>query len=334
MQIWPIVLPIGMAILVLGFPGGVRAQQSHVGLGYHSLGDSFSENIGISWGFSSHGVNFNFGGGLQTTPGAGTFGYSSVGPSGTFNFFATAGQSSSRSISSQSPGVTMMNGQSGAFSDTSLSPFVMGVVPVVGSFSPFGSIGSGVAGASTVQLPAFGMFGTSTSVLVPDQGGTSLGGVDSAAGGQSQAGLPGLRNSAIGSSRTAANTQVRATVHDFQKADAALLGAGAGMASAPAADRAARSLAAAASSSAGQAAPSVAEARRLHEAEQDAQNAEARQWFDRGQAAEQDGKVAAAKIYYQMAARRATGELRQSALARLESLRGGATATMARKPAR
>ncbi len=326
MRTWRIVLSVGMTTLALGIPGGVRAQQSHVALGYHSLGDSFSENIGTSWSFSSHGVNFNFGGGLQTAPGAGTFGFSSIGPAGTLNFFATLGQSSSRTMTSQSPSVTMMNGQSGAFSDTTLTPFVIGVVPVVGSLTPIG-------GATTVQLPAFGMFSTSTSLLVPDQGGTSLGGMDGASGGQSQAGLPGLRNSAVGSSRASGNTQVRATVHDFQKADAALLGAGSGMANAAGEDPAARALAAARSSSAGQAAPSVAEARRFHEAEQDAQNAEARQWFERGQAAEEDAKPAAAKIYYQMAARRASGELRQSALARLAALGGGATATVASKPA-
>jgi hypothetical protein len=333
MRGWKIVLSIGAAIIPLAIAAGAQAQQSHVGLGFHSGSDSFSENMGTTWGFNSHGLNFNFGGGFQTTPGAATFGFSSVGPAGTFNFFATAGQSSGRSLSSQSPGLTTMNGQTGFVSDTSLTPFVMGVVPVVGSLAPMASAAPAVADASAVQLPTFGMFGASTSVWVPDQGAASLGGVSSASGGQIQAGLPGLRNSAFGSSRTTGNSQVRATVHDFQKADAALLGAGAGMSFARREDPAARALAGASSSTAGQAAPSVAEARRLHEAEQDAQNAEAQQWFDRGQAAEQDAKPAAAKIYYQMAVRRASGELKQSALDRLEALRGEPAATMARKPA-
>ena len=157
-------------------------------------------------------------------------------------------------MSSQSPSVTVMNGQSGSFSDATITPFVVGVVPVVGSLSPMMAFGSGAGGATAVQLPTFGTFGTSTSVSVPDQGSTSLGGVDSAADGQNQAGLPGLRNSAIGSSRSAANTQVHAAVHDFQKADAALLGAGAGMANAPREDPTAQSLAEARSSTAGQAA--------------------------------------------------------------------------------
>jgi hypothetical protein len=225
----------------------------------------------------------------------------------------------------------MMNGQSGFISDSSLTPFVMGVVPVVGSLAP---AGPAVADASAVQLPSFGMFSAATSVSVPDQGSALLGGLGSASGGQVQAGLPGLRNSALGSSRGAGNAQLRATVHDFQKADAALLGAGAGMSFARREDPAARALAGASSSTAGQGVPSVAEARRLREAEQDAQNAEARQWFERGQAAEQDAKTAAAKIYYQMAARRASGELKQSILARLAALRGEPAATVASKPAR
>ena len=68
-----IALSIAMAILTMVISRGVRAQQTHLGLGYHSVGESFSENIGTSWGFNSRGVSFNFGGGgLQSAPGAPT----------------------------------------------------------------------------------------------------------------------------------------------------------------------------------------------------------------------------------------------------------------------
>ena len=53
-----------------------------------------------------------------------------------------------------------------------------------------------------------------------------------------------------------------------------------------------------------------------------ARSAEADDYFARGQQAEADGKMAVAKIYYQMAARRATGDLKQQVLARLDAVSG------------
>ncbi|HYW80859.1 MAG TPA: hypothetical protein VE890_14860, partial [Thermoguttaceae bacterium] len=73
-------------------------------------------------------------------------------------------------------------------------------------------------------------------------------------------------------------------------------------------------------SSAGRAVPSVAEARRLHELEQSADNDESRVLFERGRAAETAGKHGAARVFYQMVARRASGQLREQAEARLHSL--------------
>ena len=49
---------------------------------------------------------------------------------------------------------------------------------------------------------------------------------------------------------------------------------------------------------------------------------EADSYFARGQQAEADGKPNVAKIYYQMAARRATGELKQQVQARLDAVSG------------
>lgn len=74
-------------------------------------------------------------------------------------------------------------------------------------------------------------------------------------------------------------------------------------------------------SSAGRAAPSVAEARRLHDADVAVRTTEAAEWLRRGRKAEASGKPAVAKIYYQMAARRASGELKDEVLASIEALK-------------
>ena len=64
----------------------------------------------------------------------------------------------------------------------------------------------------------------------------------------------------------------------------------------------------------------MAEARRLHAAEQAAQDGEALKYVERGRTAEAKGKPNVAKVYYQMAADRASGKLREQILARLDSL--------------
>ncbi len=55
-------------------------------------------------------------------------------------------------------------------------------------------------------------------------------------------------------------------------------------------------------------------------------SAEAESYFARGQKAESDGKPSVAKIYYQMAARRASGDLKQQVQARLDAISGRTTA--------
>jgi hypothetical protein len=81
-------------------------------------------------------------------------------------------------------------------------------------------------------------------------------------------------------------------------------------------------LGAAQESTAGRPAPSVAEARRLHAQEQAAAGADLEALFERGRAAEEDGKPGVAKVYYQQVAHRATGDLKERAQARLDELRG------------
>ena len=55
-------------------------------------------------------------------------------------------------------------------------------------------------------------------------------------------------------------------------------------------------------------------------------SAEAESYFSQGRQAETDGKPGVAKIYYQMAARRASGDLKQQVQARLDALGGRTTA--------
>lgn len=64
---------------------------------------------------------------------------------------------------------------------------------------------------------------------------------------------------------------------------------------------------------------SVADVRRQQVAAVDQQQQEAADYLQRGQAAEAEGKANVAKIFYQMASRRATGELKAEIQRRLDS---------------
>jgi hypothetical protein len=71
----------------------------------------------------------------------------------------------------------------------------------------------------------------------------------------------------------------------------------------------------------------VAEARRLHAAEQTQQKHDVLVYEELGRNAEAKGKPNVAKVYYQMAARRASGELRQRILTRLDALKTASEAS-------
>jgi hypothetical protein len=200
--------------------------------------------------------------------------------------------------------------------------------------------------AQVVQLPTFSSFSVGTTVSVPDRGSAYLGGVSRSADGRSTFGVPGLpmrpfRNSAIGSTRSASHASVNVWIHDFEAMDRYLLGqpssGGDGVAvsgdragfrstmpaTRPEVERrqwASRPALPAESPAAESPIGSVAEERRRRAAQQSARAAEALRFFERGEAAESDGKAAVAKIYYQMAARRADGELRERLAARIEAI--------------
>jgi hypothetical protein len=194
-----------------------------------------------------------------------------------------------------------------------------------------------------VQLPTFRFFTTNTTVEVPDGGGAFLGGNFTAASGRVERGIPGLGlrpfgNVATGSTRGGGTTSVRATIHDLDAMDRQLLGedfndrtAAADASSTDAValrkipvmlrrtlivDSPARSPLAT-DSAGGQ---SIAEIRRGQAEEDAAAQQEAAQLFEQARQLQASGKPGVAKVYYRMAARQATGSLREQALDALRSL--------------
>jgi hypothetical protein len=204
------------------------------------------------------------------------------------------------------------------------------------------------ASAQTLQLPTFQFFSVSTTVSVPDNGGAFLGGINRASSGGNQFGVPGLafpgfQNRSIGQDMSASNVWATATIHDFDAMDEAILNspspndfANLGPSRrntnfdlpaipplAPAIHRDAVNLA-----GNWRAEPSASPSANVasEEADRDARRAkrstEADNYFSRGQQAEADGKPSVARIYYQMAARRASGEFKQQVQVRLDALSG------------
>jgi hypothetical protein len=171
---------------------------------------------------------------------------------------------------------------------------------------------------TTVQLPSTHYFATNSSVIVPDQGQTFIGGINSAASGQNQfGGLPGNRSRST--QGQASGMSVTAFVHDFDAYDQALLAEAArrrskaGGSSQLAAERS--------PSDAGlSAAASVSDIERQRRAARPDPQREAEDYFARARGAQESGKARLARVYYQMAARRATGELKDRALAQVAAI--------------
>jgi hypothetical protein len=210
--------------------------------------------------------------------------------------------------------------------------------------------------SQTLQLPTFSFTTVNTTVSVPDQGSAFLGGIDRAASGGNQFGVPGLafpglQNRSFGQNMSSSGMRVSATIHDFDAMDQALLNTPTDLASsyssgmrgmsdvplkwvAPAPQLDAVNLAGNWRLQPPVAAPvsMVVAEEADREARRAARLSEADNYFARGQQAESDGKPNVAKIFYQMAARRATGELKQQALARLDVLSGHTTALAKNTP--
>jgi len=151
------------------------AQQVTIGAPMTNVGTSFHENIGFGWNATiptgnfaagargvvglgpngpQQGINFGFGGPANAPPPFGLgnqnppqIGWQVQGPNGGrlgFNLFADQGASTT--LSSQTPMLTVMNGQQGYFASTVQRPFVTGLIPVVNDF--------GAGFAPTVVYPS------------------------------------------------------------------------------------------------------------------------------------------------------------------------------------
>jgi hypothetical protein len=287
------------------------AQQVTLGTPFHTLNDSYFERMGVGFSGNYQGINFSVGSFQQAIPQFGGFqpgtglqtAFAINGPKGQLNFAFDFSQGYRQSNVSQTPMVTLMNGQTGYFSDTSQTPFVISQIPVVGAFPPVTSFGA---------------------VMSPQQL-ANVSGIPLTSGNpRVQAMRQAAANAAANAAATGSQTGGATAAPAGQNAAGPLAASGKNAPPEPAAEDAgpAARLVAAQESTAGRAAPSVAEARRMHAQEEDAQQEELKALFERGLAAEEDGKPAVAKIYYQQVARRASGELKSRVQTKLDELRG------------
>jgi hypothetical protein len=200
---------------------------------------------------------------------------------------------------------------------------------------------------TVVQLPTFNFFTVATTVEVPDSGGGSLGGIGTADSVRIDRGIPGLgfrpfTNTDFGLARGGGNVSVQAEIQDLDAMDHALLGNGASsqeeialrklpLVLRPAAGEAQRRSSPLAADSAGS--QSIAEMRRQQSeadsAAQQSEQREAQRLFDQASELQAAGKPGVAKVYYRMAARRATGSLRDRAIAALRELSSSTPAVSA-----
>jgi hypothetical protein len=182
---------------------------------------------------------------------------------------------------------------------------------------------------TTVQLPTFSFFGVDTTVSVPDGGSTYLGGVNRSSSGSNEFGAAPFgpfANRSYGSQTSASSMRVSAYIHDFQAMDEQLLNQptafnrGQNQPQVQMARAVGQRVEDARAASAGRPALDVAGLRAQRLEEERARNSESAGLMERGQAAESAGKLKVARLYYQMAYRKAEGDAKAQALARLEAI--------------
>src|SRR5271157_1004846 len=135
-------LAVGVLVSLLACAVPSQAQQATIGTPFRTLHDSFFENSSISWSGNYRGVTFSYGGAALAVPPFGspqntaglTTNFAFVGKDGQINFGLNFSQGNNQALTTQTPSVTIMNGQTGYVSDTSLTPFVISAIPVVGAF--------------------------------------------------------------------------------------------------------------------------------------------------------------------------------------------------------
>ncbi|HUT94624.1 MAG TPA: hypothetical protein VMY37_34530 [Thermoguttaceae bacterium] len=307
-------LPLGALACWLVLAAEVPAQQVTVSTPYHSISEGFFENMGTSWGLGGRNWFFSFGGsptqaapqfgGFDPSAGA-NFGFSrrSGGINGWFN--GNWSQGCRRSFVSQTPSITLTNGYPGYMADASVTPFVVSYVPVVGGFPRVGPPGP----VPPAMVPSPGSSGVGRDAVL-----NALQSVRADAAERNR--MQNASDAEAEAARMNRPAQPNVLGGAVGSSNRALLGKPA----VPPSDAPTRELVAARGSSAGRPAPSVAEARRLHAAEQAAENEAALKYVELARNAEAAGKPNVAKVYYQNAARGATGELREQILGRIQTL--------------
>lgn len=287
------------ALFLLPFAVPALAQQqATVGSPHTAVSDSFYEHTGTSWGVQGKNWFFQFGppgnpnsaapqfGGFSPSAGANLgFGFNGGGVGG--GFLGNFSQGSRRSFTSVTPSVTIPNGGTGMIMDTSVSPFVMGYVPIVGGFP--------IVAPPPVQP------------MIPPAAYVPPGPVSGHPGV-----LQALQRVSEGTSPTDPDTVQQA---EPQSDGLTLLGTEQSVS-----ERRAGQSETSSASSAARPVMGVAEAIRLREAEATEKDLEAGRFLERGRQAQADGKSDLARTYYRMAARRASAELRQEILDLLASL--------------
>ncbi len=317
---------LGLALATVGLlltAAHSSAQQVTVGTPFHQLNDGFYENMGTSWSLNGKGWNFRYGspnnaspqfGGFQ--PGAGlNFGFGRMvgGVSGQFN--ANFSQGYRQSLVSQTPMLTLQNGATGYVADRSLSPFVIGYIPVLGGYPMFtgypliGSVGPAPLSVYHNAVPEGAAIPGGNAAVQE-----ALRRAKSGSAGNAQRQLAGLPAEDGG-----VPPPPRPMAQAREKEDDSVLNAAA---AGDSLNRPADPVGQLQASSAGRAVPSVAEAQRLRAAEKASQNNDAMRYVELARGAEESDKPSVARLYYQMAARRASGELKSQILVRLDELKG------------
>ncbi len=119
---------------------GVAAQMIQTTTPFQTFSDSYSEAGSIDWSLSGPNWFANFGGNGPLAPPfggvpagvSGGIGFGGGGVSGNLGF--RFGQSSSRTMTSTTPSLTVTDGVPGSIQSTVTRPFVTGFTPIVGGY--------------------------------------------------------------------------------------------------------------------------------------------------------------------------------------------------------
>ena len=303
-------LLLAVAVVAL-LTSTAAAQYSLIQNNFNTVNSSFFERMGVNFGFNIRGggnivgigpdgqptpngnIQFRQNGFGATqpafgdaTPGAGLqSGFALIGNGGSAFFNFDFSQGSNTTNISQSPSVVVPNGGIGFMSDTTQRPFVISLIPVVGrgGYAP------------QVMSPYALPYGVQSQL--PRGGPSRL--------------QQALSSGALDLSKrpTRRERETKEALNELRRTRQRVAN--------PVQDK----IAAAARSSAGQPAASVAEIRRRQAATVATQQNEALSYLSRGQQAEREGKAGVAKIYYKMGLRRASGDVKARLQGKIDAIK-------------